>query len=121
MKPKVLTVGTDVMLVETRTAILRSRYESATSTPAAALEKLRKDRYDLLLVCYSTQHEEGTALIYKAREEFPSLPIVRLLSFESPHIEKQVADRLVVVDYRARVWMQAIDELLAPTNQSSSS
>ena len=119
MKPRVLTVGMDEVLVGTRTAILRRSYEAAASTPAAALEKLRKEHYDLLLVCYSTPHEQGTALIHKIREEFPSLRIVRLLSHESPHIEKPVADKLVVVDFRAQVWVQAIDELLTLTDQSS--
>jgi CheY-like chemotaxis protein len=121
MKPRILTVGMDEPLVETRSAILRSRYEAAASTPVAALEKLRKGRYDLLLVCYSTPHEQGTALIHKARAEFPSLRIVRLLSLESPHIEKSVADKLVVVDYRAQMWVQAIDELLTLTNNPPSS
>jgi DNA-binding NarL/FixJ family response regulator len=119
MKPRVLTVGMDEVLVETRTSILSIRYEAAASTPAAALEKLRKEHYDLLLVCYSTPHEQGTALIHKVREEFPSLPIVRLLSHESPHIEKPVADKLVIVDFRAQTWVRAIDELLTLTHQSS--
>ena len=121
MKPRVLTVGTDEMLVYSRTAILRRHYKATESTPTRALEKLREEHYDLLLVCYSTPHEQGTALIHKAREEFPSLRIVRLLSHESPRIENSVADKLVIVDHRAQVWVDAIDELLTHANQSSSS
>lgn len=117
MKARILTVGLDEPLVETRAAILRSRYEAVVTTPVEALEKLRSEHYDLLLVCYSTPHEQGTALIHKAREEFPTLPIVRLLLNDSPHIAKPVANMLVTVDYRPQTWMRAVDELL-PSYQS---
>lgn len=117
MKAKILTVGLEKALVETRAAILGSRYEAVITTPAEALEKLRREHYDLLLVCYSTPHEQGTALIHKAREEFPTLLIVRLLSYDSPRIEKPVADKLVKVDYTPESWIRAIDELL-PSYQS---
>ncbi len=112
MKPRVLTVGLDEALIESRAAILRSRYEAVITKPAEALEKLRKEHYDLLLVCYSTPHEEATVLIRKAREEFSSLCIVRLLSHDSPHIEKPVAHRVVMIDFRPQSWMKAVDELL---------
>jgi DNA-binding NarL/FixJ family response regulator len=86
MKARILTVGLDGPLVESRAA--------------NALEKLRSEQYDLLLGCLSTPHEQGTALIHEAREEFPTLRIVRLLLNDSPHIAKPVADTLVTVDYR---------------------
>jgi CheY-like chemotaxis protein len=117
MKARILTVGLDEPLVETRAAILRSRYEAVTTTPGEALEKLRGEHYDLVLVCHSTPHEQGTALIHQAREEFPALPIVRLLLNDSPHIAKPVANILVMVDYRPQTWMKAVDELL-PSYQS---
>ena len=117
MKARILTVGLDESLVETRAAILRSRYEAVITTPVEALEKLRSEHYDLLLVCYSTPHEQGTALIHKAREEFSTLPIVRLLLNDSPYIAKPVTDMLVTVDFRPQTWMKAVDELL-PSYQS---
>ena len=117
MKARILTVGLAEPLVETRAAILRSRYEAVITTPVEALEKLRSEHYDLLLVCHSTPHEQGTVLIHKARQEFPTLPIVRLLLHNSPHIEKPVADMLVTVDFRPQSWMKAVDELL-PSYQS---
>ena len=117
MKATILIVGLEEALVETRAAILRSRYKVVTTTPIDVLENLRSEHYDLLLVCYSTPHEQGTALIHKAREEFSTLPIVRLLSNDSPQIAKPVADMLVTVDYRPQTWLKAIDELL-PSYQS---
>ena len=114
MRAKVLTTGLDDTLVASRAAILSSRYETATTKPEKALEKLRFEHFDLLLVCYSTPHEQGTALIRTAHEEFPDLCIVRLLSVDSPRIDKPIAHKLVMVDYTPKAWMQAVDELLQP-------
>ena len=112
MRAKILTTGLDETLVASRTAILSRQYGTATAKPESVLVTLRSEHFDLLLVCYSTPHEQGTTIIRKAHEEFPHLCIVRLLAADSPHIDQPIAHKLIVVDYRPQSWMQAVDELL---------
>jgi CheY-like chemotaxis protein len=111
---RVLIVGVDEMLVETRARILEARYETAIVKPDQTLECLRGRVFDLLLVCCSTPHAQGTTLIRAAHSEFPHLCIVRLLSMDSPPVTRPIAHKLITVDYRPEIWVKAVDELLAP-------
>ena len=114
MSAKILTTGLDETLVASRTAILSRQYETSTAKPDSVLGTLRSEHFDLLLVCYSTPHEQGTTIIRKAHEEFPHLCIVRLLAADSPRIDQPIAHKLVTVDYKPQSWIQAVDELLHP-------
>jgi DNA-binding NarL/FixJ family response regulator len=121
MKEKILTIGTDQVLVDSRVMILRRDYEVTMAHPEETLARLRAEHFDLLLVCYSIPFEKGTALIRAAHEEFPKLCIVRLLSADSPPIAKPIAHRLVTVDFRPEVWMAAVNQLLAETRSHAQS
>ena len=120
MTHKILTIGKDAVLLRTRASILANRYESEIEDPSRALERLRQEHFDLLLVCYSTPFDEASDLICAAHEEFPHLCIVRLLSVSSPFVAKPVAHRVVTVDYNPRQWLGAVDELLTLRGQASS-
>jgi DNA-binding response OmpR family regulator len=51
MRYRILTVGTDVGLLTTRQALLTSRgYDSLIVTPDEFDEKLRSDRFDLVIL-----------------------------------------------------------------------
>ena len=120
MKHKILSIGQDAVLLETRARILASRYESEIEDSSRALERLRQEHFDLLLVCHSTPHDEASAIICAAHEEFPHLYIVRLLSASSPFVAKPVAHRVVTVDFHPQQWIKAVDELLTSSAETFS-
>ena len=56
---RILTVGIDPALLETRQAVLTSRgYESLTATPADVDEKLRSGRFDLVILSVMLSQQE---------------------------------------------------------------
>lgn len=118
MKAKVLTAGLDVTLVETALPFCAAAMSPSPAHRQRHSKSSEKSITTFYWSCYSTPHEEATALIQNTRKEFPSLPIVRLLSHDSPQIEKPVADKLVTIDYRPQLWMKAVDELLTHSGQS---
>lgn len=118
MTKKVLSIGKDPLLVETRAKILSSRYLSEVEDPSKALTRLKQDHFDLLLVCYSTPEDEASEIVRSAHEEFPHLCIVRLLSVGSPPIEAPVAHRIVTVDCHPQRWISAVEELLENRKQA---
>ena len=111
---KILTTGADRALLSSRASILDRKYEAKVVDPRNALAELHQEDYDLLLVCYSIPADEASRLIAAAHEEFPELCIVRLLSQSSPLPQHPIAHRTVTVDFTPTVWMNAVDELLAP-------
>jgi hypothetical protein len=59
MRYRVLTVGIDVGLLETRQALLISRgYDSLIGTPADVDEKLQSGRFDLVILSVMLGQEE---------------------------------------------------------------
>jgi DNA-binding response OmpR family regulator len=59
MRYRVLTVGIDVELLETRQALLTSRgYESLIAAPADVDEKLHSDTFDLVILSAMLSREE---------------------------------------------------------------
>ena len=59
MRYRVLTVGTDVDLLETRQALLASRgYDPLIATLEDVDEKLRSDRFDLVILSAMLSEEE---------------------------------------------------------------
>ena len=114
MNKKILTTGSNRTLLISRASILDRKYEADVVAPCGVIAALRQEHYDLLLVCYSVPADEASAIIQTAHEEFPKLCIVRLLSQSSPIPQHPTAHRLVTIDYTPTVWMNAVDELLAP-------
>lgn len=111
----VLTIGTDLTLLEARRLVLSRKYTAVSGLPGQALDLLRQEHFDLLLVCYSSPQEEASIVIQEAHSEFPHLCIVRLLSVASQWIDHPTAHRLIVVDSRGpEIWLSAVDELLNP-------
>ena len=114
MPAKVLTIGLDRTLVESRASILGARYLTAVARPEETMALLRSEPIDLLLVCYSIPQEEASAIIRTAHDEFPHLCIVRLLAVDAQPIKKPVAHKLITVDFRPEIWLKAVDDLLTP-------
>ena len=111
---KLLTIGSDIPLLETRASILSLKYKTELETYENALKRLRQEHFDLLMVCYSTPADRASIIINTAHAEFPHLCIVRLLSADSPPIDDPVAHRVVTIDYHPETWMRVVDELLTP-------
>ena len=111
---KILTTGADHALLTSRASILARKYQAKVVDPRNAVAELHQEVYDLLLVCYSIPADEASRLIAAAHEEFPKLCIVRLLSQSSPLPQHPTAHRIVTVDFTPAVWIDAVDELLAP-------
>jgi hypothetical protein len=114
MNSNILTIGSDETLVQSRADILSRNYSVSKAKPVAALERLRSQHFDLLLVCHSTPFEDANFLVKKAHQEFPHLCIVRLLTPDSPPIPLPTAHKLITVDFHPEVWLRAVDELLTP-------
>ena len=112
MRAKVLIVGTDLPLLESRYLILRKQYDVAVARPDTALEHLRTDKFDLLLVCQSTPREQASSMIRAVHEEFRHVWLVRLLAVDEDPIEKPVAHKIFTVNYRPEVWVEAVNNLL---------
>ena len=109
----ILIVGTDPILLETRAAVLRGRYEATTVHPDEAVAVLRTLLYDILVVCSSLPFEKASKFIKDIRQEFPTLPIVRLVAIESPEVETTMVEKIVRAAHEPGVWLKAVDELVA--------
>ena len=118
MKARILTAGSDEYLVDTRVLILARSYEAAGCPPEKVVELLRRQHFDLLLVCHSISHEDGTRLIAKVHEQFPSLLVLRIISELSPPIARPISTKVVLADFRPEVWIRAVDEMLSPSSPS---
>jgi DNA-binding NarL/FixJ family response regulator len=114
MKQRVLIIGWDEILVQTRVDLLGTRYEAVAAKPDQAVRLLSEPGYDLLLVCSSVPNDEAEILTREAHQTFPQLLIVRLTSFDTPFTEKLFAHEVLPLDFRPDVWMNAIGKLLTP-------
>ena len=110
---KILAIGEDDGLLVSRVAILQRRYKASHAHSRLAMQVLKEEHFDLLLVCHSTPFEIANALIREAHGEFPALRIVRLRTVETPDIPKPVADIVVTIDHQPATWIKAVDKLLA--------
>jgi hypothetical protein len=104
----------DEVLVKSRARILRNNYETDTCLPRDCLQKLRIEPFDLLLVCSSIAFDAAYSLVSQVHHQFPEIFIVRLLAPNAPRVENPIAHRLVTIDFRPELWMQAVDQLLRP-------
>jgi hypothetical protein len=114
LRKKVLIVGLDVTLAESRAAALDNQYDVVIVEPSAALRTLRRDRFDLMLVCYTTPREQAIQIIRASHDKFPLLCIVHLRTLTQKSITLPVIHRLVTLNYHPDGWMKAVDELLLP-------
>jgi DNA-binding NtrC family response regulator len=119
MKPRILVIGADTTLINSRASILNKSYETITAHPNATMEHLHAQHYDLLLVCHSMPYEEASSLIHQAHAEYPHLCIVRLLAPGAPPVSKPIAHAVVTVDYNPEVWLRVVEKLLAPDHKAA--
>jgi|SRR5215831_9428544 len=74
----ILSVGRDPVLLKTRTSALADlgyTVESAASINAA-IERILKGNFDLILLCNSLREEERLRLISVCRRQAPSTPVL---------------------------------------------
>ena len=117
MKKRVLMVGTEDVLLRARASILQKRCEVSVSIPDEALTHLRTRQIELLIVCSATPSNKALEIIRRARDEFPHLYVVRLISEMKPFPEERAAHQTVLLDLEPRSWIEAIEPLLRPEAQ----
>jgi hypothetical protein len=112
MTPRILAVGTDEVLVQSRARILEIQYQTETCRLDECLPTLRNGNFHLLLVCSSIPPEAAYSLVQQVHLRYPSLYIVRLLAPDAPLVERQIAHKLITIDFHPEQWMKAVDQLL---------
>jgi hypothetical protein len=117
---KVLTVGEDPILLDTRILILQKRYYTVGCNSSNALRKLWDEHFDLLLLCHSTPHESATALTKQAGINFPRLITLRLVLADFPYHQAHQG-RIITHAFDPRVWFRAVEDALFPVEESHSS
>lgn len=112
MAHRILIVGADDVLVQTRALVLSSRYETESVDPQGLMNRLQEDQFNLLLVCYSTETETADKLIFQAHKHYPRLCIVRLLAAWGPEPRNPHAHSVIRITFEPHAWLDEIDRLL---------
>jgi DNA-binding NarL/FixJ family response regulator len=80
MKRRILAVGHDQMLLSTRVSVLNARWFAKAVSPRETLDALRKESFDLIILCHSIPIRETASLVKTVRKNFPN---VRILTLET--------------------------------------
>jgi CheY-like chemotaxis protein len=120
MRARVLIVGDDAMLTETRVGLL-SDWQPASSTSMDASSVIRSLAPDLLIVCQTVRDEKARELIQTARALNPQVRLLAVCRYaqkrdvEAECFEVKLNDpgafRVVVADLLRRPVLQAGVEL----------
>ena len=114
MPYQIVAIGAYEALVKARTWVLRAQdYHATWGLEEDALKLLRRNHYDLLLVCSSVSVQIASELIRHAKNQAPKMCVVRLVNpGVSPSIDAELADEVVIFDYDPSTWINAVDRLL---------
>jgi DNA-binding NtrC family response regulator len=90
---KVLVVDDDAIVIKSCTRILESENYAVSTVSGAdeALETLKKDTFELLLVDVKMPKRDGLFLMKEIRKDFPDLPIIVMSGYSTA---ETVADAL---------------------------
>lgn len=80
MKRRILAVGHDQLLLSTRVSVLNARWFAKAASPREALDALRAESFDVMVLCHSIPIRETTSLVKTVRKNFPN---VRVLALET--------------------------------------
>ena len=117
MKHRVVVIGTDVRLVESRAMVLRSRNYNTACGPESEASHLLESHPAILLLCSSLSAESAEELTRRGRLQSPGIRIVRLEADHEPGSPITDADAVVKVDYTPMTWISVIDRLLSSEDQ----
>lgn len=110
---RVLCLGHDERLLETRVQVLASRYETVSVRSLAEMRSLPGDaRFDIVLLCHTLSPEECGVCSEVARERWPEARVLAIAVERGSCWE--YADQVVKAMDGPRVLFGAIDQMLAP-------
>ena len=83
---KILVVDDDVIVIKSCTRILESEHFSVSTVPGAeeALELLKNQTFDLLLIDLMMPKQDGLSLIKTVRESLPEIPVIAMSGYPTP-------------------------------------
>jgi CheY-like chemotaxis protein len=111
MRRRILVIGQDKSLLQTRVHILNRRYTALGAVPGAALTWLKNAPFDAVVICCSLSREDAASVVRDVRNEFPSMPILALeLSYG--HRAHLGATATAETTEGPEVWMNALDAML---------
>ena len=114
MTRKVIVIGSDAHLIESRALVLRSRnYQTICGQEKDAASLIQSERFDLLLLCSSLSSGSATAVSQTFKQHAPKTPILQLVASDPADSVPDVADDVVTIDYRPLTWLSAVDRLLS--------
>lgn len=80
MESRILLIGKDDRLQDTRAAILNQRWVAFPASPNDAMRSLEAEQPDLLILCHTLSPDQALDLVRACREKFPE---VRILALEA--------------------------------------
>lgn len=125
-RPRILVVDDDVTLEEVLTIFLGDGYEiRAATTGAGALEKVRQEPINLVVLDHRLPDRTGLEVLAELRSTYPHLPVIMLTGYGSEWI-CTAAFRLGVTDYLqkpvdAAEFVKIVQRILPPDPEASGS
>ena len=82
---RILVVDDDAIVIKSCTRILELEGYEVSTVPGAdeALEALKKDAFDLLLVDVKMRKRDGFYLLKEIRKDFPDLPVIVMSGYST--------------------------------------
>ena len=112
---RILLVGNDDRLQETRALILNQRWSTFLARPNDATRSLEAERPDLLILCHTLCRDEAQAVVRACRDKFPETRILALEACFGAARELK-ADEFVETTPGPQPMVSAIEVLLRDTS-----
>jgi len=108
---KLLCVGRDVQLVESRVQILSVHFSARAVNSAGGLKTLGEE-FDVVLLCHSLEGEERSAATHYVRKRWPSAKLLQIVKAGRTQ-ESDGADAEVGGIAGPRALLRSVEELLS--------
>jgi DNA-binding response OmpR family regulator len=111
MESRILLVGNDDKLQETRALILNQRWSTFLARPNDAMRSLEAEQPDLVILCHTLCRDEAQALVRACRDKFHE---ARILALEARigSARELKADAVVETMLGPQPMLSAIEVLL---------
>ena len=118
LQMKILVVDDDAIVIKSCTRILESEGYAVSTVRGAddALEILRQDTFDLLLVDVKMPKRDGLDLMKEIRKDFPDLAVIVMSGYSTPETVADAlrsgANHFIAKPFRPDELMKAVQQVL---------
>ncbi len=115
---KILVVDDDAIVIKSCTRILETEgFETSTVHGAEeALEIVKKENFDLLLIDVKMPKRDGLFLMKEIRKDFPDIPVIVMSGYSTPEtvaaVYKSGANKFIAKPFRPDELLKLIRQVM---------